>query len=72
MIHLLCTGLALPEQCRVEHEVTEQQMLAVQQLLLSAAASDPADTTVSLCAVSSSCKIQRNKGRINILCNNLY
>ncbi|KDR23218.1 serine/threonine-protein kinase 11-interacting protein [Zootermopsis nevadensis] len=55
------TGVELPGQCRLEHEVTESQNLAVEQLLLSAAAGDDADSTVCSCAVSFSCRIQKNK-----------
>lgn len=54
------TGVALPEHCRVEHEMIQKQAMSVQQLLLSAAASDAADPTICMCAVSYSCRIQRN------------
>lgn len=62
---MLCEGVRLPEQCKVDHAVVERQTLAVQQLLLSAAASDATDPTICACAVSYSCSIQRNKGRID-------
>jgi hypothetical protein len=64
--------VALPEQCRVEHEVTERQTLAVQQLLLSTVVGDAADSTVCLCAVSFSCRIQDNKGSMHPVCNNFF
>lgn len=60
------TGVGLPEQCRVDHGVVEKQALAVQQLLLSAAASDATDPTICACAVSYSCKIQRNKEKKDV------
>jgi hypothetical protein len=64
----LCAGVALPEQCRVEHGMIQKQIMSVHQLLLSTAASDAADPTICLCAVSYSCRIQRNKGTIGPVC----
>lgn len=52
----------MPEQFRVDHAVVERQTLTVQQLLLSAAASDATDPTICAFTVSYSCSIQRNKG----------
>ncbi|PNF20932.1 hypothetical protein B7P43_G10561 [Cryptotermes secundus] len=60
------TGVRLPEQCKVDHAVVERQTLAVQQLLLSAAASDATDPTICACAVSYSCSIQRNKEKKDV------
>jgi hypothetical protein len=62
---MLCEGVGMPEQCRVDHAMVERQTLAVQQLLLSVAAIDATDPTVCACAALYSCSIQRNKGRIH-------
>jgi len=67
----LWTGVALPERCRVEHEMIQKQTMLVQQLLLSAAANDATDQTICMCAVSYSCRIQRNEGMIGPACNTL-
>ena len=61
--------MALPERCRVEHEMIQTQTTLVQQLLLSAAASDATDPTICMCAVSYSCRIQRNEGMIGPMYN---
>lgn len=67
----LCTGVALPERCRVEHEMIQKQTMLVQQLLLSVAASDATDPAICMCAVSYSCRIQKNEGIIGPVCNTL-
>lgn len=61
--------MALPEHCRVEHEMIQQQTVLVQKLLLSASASDATDPAICMCAVSYSCRIQRNEGMIGPVCN---
>jgi hypothetical protein len=61
--------MALPEHCRVEHEMIQKQAMSVQQLLLSAAARDATDPTICMCAVSYSCRIQRKEGMIGPMCN---
>ena len=63
--------MALPERCRVEHEMIQKQTVLVQQLLLSAAASDTTDPAICMCAVSYSCRIQRNEGMIGPVCNTI-
>jgi hypothetical protein len=59
-------GVALPERCRVEHEMTQKQTMLVQQLLLSVAASDTTDPAICMCAVSYSCRIQRNEDKFEV------
>ena len=63
--------MALPERCRVEHEMIQKQTMLVQELLLSASASDAIDPTICMCAVSYSCRIQRNEGMIGPVCHTL-
>jgi len=45
--------------------------MLVQRLLLSAEASDATDPAICMCAVSYSCRIQRNEGMIGPVCNTL-
>ena len=49
----------------------QKQTMLVQRLLLSAEASDATDPAICMCAVSYSCRIQRNEGMIGPVCNTL-